>query len=240
MTPIESTINYRGKELDLFSEVTIWKRYWKDAIHEFLGSHILEVGSGLGASVEIFADDSFSTWLGLEPDPDMVALLKERKGEGEFPNWCEFKQGAIRDLADSAQFDTILYIDVLEHIQDDGAEIELAANHVKISGYIVVIAPSHQFLYSEFDSSVGHIKRYDNHSLRALTPRGFSVVDSKYLDSVGLLASLGNRFILHSSIPSRRQLWIWDKILVRLSRVVDPLVRYSIGKSILFVWQRDL
>lgn len=240
MMSLESSIPYKGKELDLFAEVIIWKRYWKSVIQEFLGNHILEVGAGKGATIEIFSDESFSHWLGLEPDPDMVSMLNERKNEGEFPQWCEFKQGTIRDVAESAQFDTILYIDVLEHIQDDCAEIEQAANYVRMGGYIVVLAPSHQFLYSEFDSSVGHIKRYDKHSLRALTPHGFSIVDSKYLDSVGLLASLGNRFILRSSMPSRRQLWIWDKILVRISRVVDPLVRYSIGKSILLVWQRDL
>ena len=237
---VESSIPYKGKELDLFAEVIIWKRYWKSVIRKYLGNHILEVGAGIGASIEIFADGPFSTWLGLEPDPDLVALLKGRLSRGEFPQWCEFKQGTIQDLVDSAQFDTILYIDVLEHIQDDGGEIEGAANHVVKGGYIVVVAPSHQFLYSEFDSSVGHVRRYDRHSLGALSPQGFSVVDSKYLDSVGLVASLGNRFILHSPMPSRRQLWIWDKILVRLSRVVDPLLRYSIEKSILFVWQRDL
>lgn len=237
---VESSIPYKGKELDLFAEVLIWKKYWKSAIQEFLGDHILEVGAGIGASIEVFSHDTFSNWLGLEPDPDLVALLNQRKHEGEFPSWCEFKHGTIRDLADGEQFDTILYIDVLEHITDDGAEIGQASNHVKMGGTIVVVAPSHQFLYSEFDSSVGHVRRYDHPSLCALTPQGFSIVDSKYLDSVGLLASLGNRFLLHSPMPSRRQLWIWDKILVRLSRLVDPLLRYSIGKSILFVWQRDL
>ncbi|KPK92271.1 MAG: hypothetical protein AMJ88_11400 [Anaerolineae bacterium SM23_ 63] len=237
---LETSIPYKGKELDLFAEVMIWKRYWKSFIREFLGSHVLEVGAGIGASIEVFADDTFSSWLGLEPDPKMVDLLKARQGRGEFPAWCDFKQGTIRDLAASDQFDAILYIDVLEHIREDVAEIEQAAKHVEMGGHIVVVAPSHQFLYSEFDSSVGHVRRYDRHSLGSLTPRDFSIVASKYLDSVGLLASLGNRFILHSPMPTRRQLWIWDKILVRLSRVVDPLLRYSFGKSIVFVWQRDL
>ena len=131
MMSVKSSIPYKGKELDLFAEVLIWKRYWKSAIQEFLGDHILEVGAGLGASIELFSDNSFSKWLGLEPDPDLVALLKERKGRGEFPQWCEFKQGTIRDLADNEQFDTILYVDVLEHIPDDGAEIGQAANHGK-------------------------------------------------------------------------------------------------------------
>jgi hypothetical protein len=55
---------------------------------------------------------------------------------------------------------------------------------------------------------------------------------------VGLLASLGNRLFLRSSMPSARQLWVWDRFMVPLSRVLDPVFGGSLGKSVLAVWQK--
>ena len=54
-----------------------------------------------------------------------------------------------------------------------------------------------------------------------------------YLDSIGLFASLGNRLLLQSAMPKPSQIAFWDRVLVRMSRLVDPLLGYSAGKSVL-------
>jgi len=59
----------------------------------------------------------------------------------------------------------------------------------------------------------------------------------RYLDSAGLLASLGNRLLLRQAMPSAAQLRIWDSCLVPVSRGLDRLLGYRLGKSILGVWQ---
>ena len=59
-----------------------------------------------------------------------------------------------------------------------------------------------------------------------------------YLDSIGMLASLGNRLILKSSMPTRRQIALWDRLMVPISRLADPLLGHRLGKSVLGVWQR--
>ena len=53
---------------------------------------------------------------------------------------------------------------------------------------------------------------------------------------VGLLASAGNRFIAGSATPSRAQIKLWDGAMVPLSRLLDPFVRHTLGKSVLGVW----
>ncbi len=60
----------------------------------------------------------------------------------------------------------------------------------------------------------------------------------RYLDSIGILASLGNQLFLRRSIPTPGQISLWDGVMVRLSRLVDPLLLYSVGKSVLAVWQK--
>ena len=64
------------------------------------------------------------------------------------------------------------------------------------------------------------------------------LVRTIYLDSVGLLASLDNRLFLKHAIPGPGQVAFWDKVLVRCSRLVDPLLFYSLGMSVLSIWKR--
>jgi hypothetical protein len=59
------------------------------------------------------------------------------------------------------------------------------------------------------------------------------------IDSFGLLASLANRLLLRSSMPSEGQILLWDRVLVPLSRVGDRLSFHRIGKSVLAVWCRQ-
>ena len=53
-----------------------------------------------------------------------------------------------------------------------------------------------------------------------------------------MLASIGNRLVLNSSMPNPLQIAVWDRLMVPLSRVADPVLAYTIGKSVLAVWNK--
>src|SRR5262249_35771770 len=93
--------------------------------------------------------------------------------------------------------------------------------------------------YTPFDQAVGHCRRYTKASLAALTPQNTEILRLIYLDVMGLVASLGNRFLLKRSMPTAGQIVIWDRLMVPLSRMVDPLLGYSVGKSVLAIWQKS-
>jgi hypothetical protein len=135
-------------------------------------------------------------------------------------------------------FDSIIYVDVLEHIEADAAELTGAARHLRPGGYIVVLSPAHQWLFSEFDSSLGHFRRYSSDSLRAVAPHELEVSTIEYLDSIGVLASGANRFLLRKGMPSSAQIKVWDRMIVPLSRVIDPLLGRRLGKSVLGAWKK--
>jgi hypothetical protein len=99
-----------------------------------------------------------------------------------------------------------------------------------------VLAPAHASLYTAFDRAIGHFRRYSTHALRAIAPAGLSERKLVYLDSCGALASLGNRFLLRSAMPTERQILTWDRLLVPCSRWLDPLLLHKAGKSVLAVW----
>ena len=105
-------------------------------------------------------------------------------------------------------------------------------------GHIVVLSPAHQWLFSEFDKSIGHVRRYDKRNLRSLMPSGWTEKKLAYLDSVGVLLSLANALALRQALPSRLQLSLWDRLCVPLSRIVDRVLLGNCGKSILAVWEK--
>jgi SAM-dependent methyltransferase len=235
-----ATNTYIGSELELFSKADNWKAYYAKFLRRHLVGDVLEVGAGIGATTKALCDGSQKRWVCLEPDPAMSATLLTKLSGRELPACCEAVTGAITDLALEELFDAIVYIDVLEHIEADGDELMKAAGHLRPGGRLVILAPAHRWLYTAFDKAIGHFRRYNKESLSKAIPAAFEPVEFRYLDSAGLMASLGNRLLLKSDMPTSRQIALWDKAMVPLSRLVDPLVRYRLGKSLLGVWRKKL
>lgn len=224
---------YPGEELEIFAEAINWKRYVRAALSGYLRGRILEVGAGLGATTRVLCRDIRGEWLCLEPD-------QELSSKAQVPSGVDWMCGTLLDLPDSAQFDCVLYLDVLEHIEDDNAELERASSHLNPGGTLVVLAPAHQRLYSPFDARIGHYRRYDRAMIRRVGPSGLILERLRYLDSVGLLASGANRMLLRQSDPSLTQVLFWDRVMVPCSRVLDRLFLHRLGKSVLAVWRRPM
>lgn len=230
---------YEGSELSLFARATNWKAYWGQSIERYVGPRVLEVGAGIGATVQQLCTARQERWVALEPDPVLANEMVRKKAAGEMPSNCDVRVGTLSDIAQEQKFSTILYIDVMEHIEDDRTEMVRAATHLEDGGYLVVLAPAHQFLFTAFDTAIGHFRRYNKPAMRAISPAGLTLDRVFYLDSVGLAASLGNRFLLRSASPSDSQIQVWDKMMVPLSRIVDPVIRNMMGKTVIGVWRRS-
>jgi SAM-dependent methyltransferase len=230
---------YVGTELDLFAAAEQWKAYVRCQVRPYLGRKVLEVGAGHGGTTRVLCGEGHERWVCLEPDSSLADRLIASISGGELPDCCEAQIGTLADLDNEDRFDTILYMDVLEHIADDHAELARAADQLRPGGHLVVLAPAHQWLFTPFDEAIGHFRRYTRCTLRAAAPDGLTLARLVYLDSIGMLASLGNRLVLKSSMPSPGQIKIWDRLMVPLSRVADPLLGYSLGKSVLAVWKKS-
>lgn len=238
-----STFSYVGSELDLFAAATTWKAYVRRQVAPYLGRSVLEVGAGHGGTTRVLvaaAHRPTARWVGLEPDAELADRLAGAVEAGELPAFCEAKVGTLESLDEAERFDTLLYMDVLEHIEDHRAEMARAAARLTTGGHVVVLSPAHQWLFTPFDRAIGHYRRYTLKTLRAANPPGSGLepVRMRYLDSVGMLASLGNRLVLHSALPNPKQIALWDKAMVPLSKLLDPLTAYAVGKSVLGVWRK--
>lgn len=231
-------IVYESADLELFAQATNWKTYWSDRLRSYIHGHVVEVGAGLGTSTEYMCRQDHPEWLCLDPDPAHASRLGQRIASGDLPAFCKAKCGVLADLAADGQTDTILYIDVLEHIEDDQAEMRQAASHLKPGGNVVVLSPAFSFLFSPFDKAVGHYRRYRKQDIQRLTVPGLRLQAAFYLDSIGFFASLANRLLLRSTMPSPAQIALWDRLMIPISRYADRLFGALFGKTIVMVWRK--
>lgn len=230
------SFKYQGNELELFQHAKNWKKYFAQKIKPFIKGKVLEVGAGIGSTTLLLNDGSAPSWLMLEPDAEMSKLLDKKLALKEFPANASLKAGTIDTVHET--FDTIIYIDVLEHIETDAAELTKAAALLNTGGHIIVLSPAFQHLYNPFDKAIGHYRRYIRRTLGKITPDGLTIIHNRYYDTVGYLAALVNKLFLRQRYPTVKQVLLWDKWMVPVSTLFDKLFFHSFGKSIIAIWQK--
>ena len=231
-----SRYRYEGGELAIFAQAHNWKQYWVSQVAPYIKGDVLEVGAGIGSNTSILRCLTSGRWLCLEPDARLLSELRANVA-ASMPLRVDAVCSSVVSLPPEELFDTVLYIDVLEHVADDISEIAAAAKHTRGKGHIIVLSPAHQLLYSPFDRAIGHYRRYDRASLLRCTPSNAQPARVSYLDSAGCVLSLANRVMLRQHSPSLKQILFWDSYIIPISRFVDSVFGFRLGKSILGVWQ---
>src|SRR5262249_37332918 len=155
------------------------------------------------------------------PDPRFAAHLANRISVGALPACCQARCGVLADFGPDERADTILYIDVLEHIERDEAEMHVAAALLNTGGRIVVLAPAFNSLCSRFDQALGHFSISTNADNDRLPVPHLTLERTFYLDSVGVFASLANRLVLRAAAPTASEIQLWDWAIVPVSVCVD-------------------
>jgi SAM-dependent methyltransferase len=233
---------YPGKELEAMAFASNYRRWIMEHLEPFLGRHVVEVGAGIGA----FSGLILQTWpeslTVLEPSPDMHArltalLLPAHKGV------VEVKQsdlpGALGNGAGLRPFDTAVYINVLEHIEDDEAELETVFSALSPGGHILIFVPALPFLLSRMDREIGHFRRYTLKPLQAkCSAAGFTIKLAQYFDVFGVAPWWIKYRVLQSTTLKAREVKLHDQWIVPVSRAVEGICRPPFGKNIILVGQK--
>ncbi len=231
------TKTYAGDELEIFAKAINWKKYYFSFIKPYIRDSVLEIGAGIGGSTAILCDGSQKDWTCLEPDTNQLRRIEDMIKKLQLPRCCKTKKGTIEDIDKKAVFNTILYIDVLEHIKNDSKELDMAVRHLAKDGFLIIGVPAIQWLYSKFDVSIGHYRRYNKNYLESIIPAGLKQEKLIYIDSAGLFASLSNK-ILRQDYPTERQVLFWSNVIINVSKFTDWIFKYSFGKQMIGVWKK--
>jgi len=225
---------YPEVALERFDKASLWIKYVVFKIKRFLKNDILEVGAGFGSFTRGYMKNFHSVTL-TDADDNSFNLLKQNFLNDQNVNIIK---SSVKDIG--KKFNTILYFNVLEHIEEDKLEIKNALEKLNNKGYLIILVPAHQKIYSKLDKAVGHYKRYDIDFFKNNRFENSKIVKLYFLDVFGYLLYYANKiFFKGETYPSNLKIFIWDKIFTPLTIVIDFLTGYKFGKNILCIYQKN-
>jgi len=219
-----------------FKALSLADNYRAALLREFskpLHGNVLEVGAGIGQITEVLLRKHYINRLvSIEPDPGFCRQLLKK-----FPGHT-IVQGTFKDVHEGDDWDAILSINVLEHIQEDEDELKnywhcLAKN----IGTLCLFVPARPEIYAPLDKDFGHFRRYTRPELRQKLERaGFQVLRLRYYNVAGYFAWWLNFCLLrkrHFNTGSVRffDRFIFPPVYRFESRVCAPFI----GQSLLAV-----
>lgn len=223
-------IDYDGWELPLFDLSKNFRKYQFDLIKEFVSGNVAEIGPGNGIILKLYLDHCDKLDL-FEPDKNLYSKLNDK-----FSNYKKIT--VINDELNTSSniYDVILYLDVLEHIEDYEKEILKAHNALKKGGYLLINVPAFQFLYSDFDKDVGHFRRYSKKDITNLCSNyNLEINKLKYYDSIGFFLSFLSKMTRSNYKKNfEKKIKIWDS-MIWMSKILDFIICRMFGKSLLII-----
>lgn len=233
----DDQFEYTGRDLEAMSFAQNYYKWIIDEFQPFIGENISEVGAGSGNFSKLVLEKNIKTLVAYEPSKEMYPLLcKTLDGEPR----ATTIQAYFRKLEEQVQnqFNTVFYVNVLEHIKEEKKELSFAHTTLKKNGYICIFVPALPWLYSEFDASIGHFRRYSkNQLIKLVKDTGFEVVKSKYFDFVGVVPWYIMIVLLKKTFNGKL-ISHYDKIIVPIMSVIERFFYMPIGKNLILVGRK--
>jgi len=220
-----------------------YRRWIMDLFTPFIGRHIVEVGAGAGAFSEMLLGMEPATLTVLEPSSNLFPVLQAQLAPLDRKGVMEVRQSSFMDAAEANRrmrpFDTAIYINVLEHIEHDQAELNAVFHALPPGGRMLIFVPALPFLMGRLDYEVGHFRRYTLRELKSkCSAAGFSIKMAHYFDALGILPWWIKFCLLKSNTIEPAAVRINDRWVVPVSRAIESVLTPPLGKNVILVAEK--
>jgi len=203
-------------------------------IQEYLGDNLLEVGCAIGNFTQKIINRKRVCVVDIESN-------YINRANSNFKNYHNFQ--AIKCDISSCDisrqlpegFDTVICLNVLEHVENEKAALGNMYNLLKEGGYLCLLVPAFNCIFGEMDKTDGHFKRYEKSALnKALQESGFRILKSKYINFLGFFGWWFNGRILKRKYIPFFQMLMYD-FIVPLVSLMERIFNPPFGQSLIVI-----
>lgn len=213
-----------------------WYNNWvKNNFSKYLSGSILEIGCGIGNFSSFLSN--YGSLTAIDINKDYVKEAQGKIGQGVEVGLGDIEKGNY--FFKDRKFNTIVCLNVLEHIKDDRIALENVYKLLAKNGYLILLVPAHQILYNSIDKSIGHYRRYEKDKLiKLLKDCNFEIVKDRRLNFFGGIGWFIAGKLFKDSQVSEGKIKIFNLIgplFITLENIFEP----PFGTSLLLIAKRS-
>jgi SAM-dependent methyltransferase len=237
---------YEGHEFEGLSAAKNYYSWILSEFREVLRGRCLEVGAGIGTVSTLLLEEDLRQLTCIEPAENLFPILRQRlRGVLDVYESPKISRRSVKlfpltlhEFAETRRrrFDTIVCINLLEHIEYGQEAISEMHCLLRSGGHICIFVPAFQWLYGTLDASFGHFRRYGKHQLGQLVhDAGFSIIKLKFFNMIGMFTWFLMGKILRWRSWRSLSVAANDRTIVPLFRRVECHISPPFGQSLLLI-----
>ena len=226
--------SYSGTELEAVAEARNYYDWIVDSFAGRIGKRAVEAGAGIGTVSDLILRRAVPRELILiEPDGGNAGLLRERfQKDGR----VLVHHGYLEDFASSLKADSVIAVNVLEHVDRDADFLRAAHEALVGRGFLLLLVPALPAIFGSLDRAFDHFRRYTRSGLRKqLLDAGFEIETLRYLNMLGVAAWFASGRIFRRTTLGRGQVRFYDRYVIPALRQIETRFHPPVGQSILAI-----
>jgi len=230
-------MHYQGlTTLEILTEAKNYNKWIAENFFPYLQAPLLEFGAGIGNISELLS--AYTPLCLTDTDERMLAHLKDTYSHSNdvSVNFLDITQPPPERLVGS--FQTVIGINVLEHIEEDEKALIHLQTVLKPSGRLLLLVPAKKWAYTDLDKQLGHFRRYEKKELaEKLAKASFQIEKLYFFNIIGLMSWIIRDKLQRSGGLRPYQISSFDTI-VPVLKVIESKVSLPLGISLIAIAQK--
>lgn len=219
------------QSLDLLADTYNYNHWVYSLLRPFLGNYICEVGAGTGNLTRFLVNSR--KLVCIEPEPIYAMALHELSAVHLNMTVCDSSlETFATQAARTDQVDSVVCVNVLEHIEEHADALRMMAGMLKDDGTILLFVPACSWAFGALDQALGHYRRYSKRSVNDVARQArLGIVRCHYVNFIGAFGWWWYSRIRGAVELDPKGVRLFDRFVPYVSameRIVPPLVGQSL------------
>jgi FkbM family methyltransferase len=230
---------YSGAELDALAEARNYYGWISGRFAPYLGERIVEAGAGIGTfTLHLLERAPSAHVLAIEPAVNNFPFLARRFAED---SRVRPEHGYLGDAQPERSADSVVAVNVMEHVEDDGGFLAAARRVLVPGGHVLLFVPAVPAIFGTLDRAFEHCRRYRRGELREkLVAAGLEPLEVRYMNLPGVAAWWLAGRVLRRTTVKPGDARVYDRWVVPWVRALESRWAPPIGQSLLAIARRPL